>query len=303
MSSSDVRTPAPIIGSVVRSVCGRHTERIVRLTGGGMSETYRAELAHAEPVVVRIARRSVPWFDDEARVMNQARAAGVPTADVLGVEHLDHDGELLSFSVQSLLPGRPLDVLVDELPFPDVEGLVMDSGELLARAHSIVLDRGPSLQLRSPDQDVMARAVRAGEQTLGAPGAALVERGADLVREELAARPAPDSALAHGDWLPKHLMVAGGKIVGVVDWELAGSAPRALDLAGWEVCARHPLHDRSDLLARGYARIADPEEAAAGWVPAYAVGRALEILGWRDPASSELLRRCFDVVRRHTGQN
>jgi hypothetical protein len=34
-------TPRPLIDSVVRSVCGREVERVVRLTGGGMNETYR----------------------------------------------------------------------------------------------------------------------------------------------------------------------------------------------------------------------------------------------------------------------
>jgi aminoglycoside phosphotransferase (APT) family kinase protein len=185
----------------------------------------------------------------------------------------------------------------------DVERLVMDSGELLARVHSIVPDRGTSLELRSPDEDSFARAIRIVEQTFGASGVAVVERGADLVRHELATRPRPTVALAHGDWLPKHLMIVSGQIVGVVDWELAGPASPALDLAGWQVCARYPLHDRSDLLTSGYARIADPGEAAAGWVPAYAVDRALEILGWRNPAGPELLRRCFDVVAHHAGSH
>ena len=33
--------------------------------------------------------------------MAQARGVGVPTPDVLGVEQVDHDGELLSFSIAS----------------------------------------------------------------------------------------------------------------------------------------------------------------------------------------------------------
>ena len=50
-------TPRPLIDSVVRSVCGREVERVVRLTGGGMNETYRVELPNdVAAVVVRIAR-------------------------------------------------------------------------------------------------------------------------------------------------------------------------------------------------------------------------------------------------------
>src|SRR5438309_2249436 len=133
-------TPRPLIDSVVWSVCGREVERVVALTDGGMNETYRVELANDVAVVARIARQPVPWFTDEEHVMAQARAVGVPTPEVLGVEQVDHDGELLSFSIQRLVPGRPLDKLVGDLPASDLERFVMDGGELLARVHSITPD-------------------------------------------------------------------------------------------------------------------------------------------------------------------
>jgi hypothetical protein len=107
-------TPRRLIDSVVRSVCGREVERVVRLTAGGMNETYRVELPN-DMAVVHIARQPVPWFIDEEHVMAQARGAGVPTPEVLGVEQVDHDGELLSFSIQRVVPGRSLDELAGEL--------------------------------------------------------------------------------------------------------------------------------------------------------------------------------------------
>src|SRR4051794_27316216 len=86
-------TPRQVIVSVVRSVGGHEVERLVRLTGGGMNETYRVELAAAGSAVARIARQPVPWFIDEEHVMAQARAVGVPAPEVLGVEHVEHVGE------------------------------------------------------------------------------------------------------------------------------------------------------------------------------------------------------------------
>ena len=67
----------------------------------------------------------------------------------------------------------------------------------------------------------------------------------------------------------------------------------------WEVSAGDRLRDRSDLLRRGYARVADPDAAGAGWVPAFVVGWALEVLGWRNPAWPERVRRCVDVIARY----
>jgi predicted RNA-binding Zn-ribbon protein involved in translation (DUF1610 family) len=40
-------TPRPVIDSVVRSICGREVERLVRLTGGGLHEAYRVDVRRA----------------------------------------------------------------------------------------------------------------------------------------------------------------------------------------------------------------------------------------------------------------
>jgi aminoglycoside phosphotransferase (APT) family kinase protein len=294
-------TPRPVVESVVRSAYGRDVERLVRLTSGGLHETYRVDVRDDLPVVVRIARRPVPWFTDEQHVMAKARAVGVPTPDVIGVEQVEHDGELLSFSVLQLLPGRSLEELAGELPASDLERLVMAAGELLARVHSVVPDRGTRKELVPPDEDLVAFAARVAHDAVGPGAAAVVERGADLVRHEVTARPVPRPWLAHGDWLPKHLLVDDGAIVGVIDWEFAGPASPAFDLARWEVSAGDDFHDRADLLRRGHARVADPDIAADGWVPAFAIDWALEVLGWRDPAPPERLRRCVDVIARYAG--
>lgn len=292
-------TPRPIIDSVVRSVCGQDVERLVPLTGGGMNETYRAELLDGVAVMARIARQPNPWFINEAHLMAQARDLGVPTPEVLGVEHLEHDGVLLSFSIQQFLPGRSLDQCVGELPHSELERLVVDGGELLAKIHSAVPDRGVPHQLRLPEDAAVARVVRIVGEALGADTASVVEQGAEFLREEVKTRLASTLSLAQGDFLPKNLLVDNAAIVGVIDWEFAGPAPAAFDLARWEVSAGAPWHDRVDLLRRGYARVADPEYAAAGLVPAFAVDWALEKLGWKNPASPEQFRRCIDVIARY----
>ena len=294
-------TPRRVIDSVVRSVCGRDVEQVVGLTGGALNETYRVELAAAASVVVRIARQPGPWFTDEEHVMAQARAVGVPTPEVLGVEHVEHNGELLSFSIQRLLSGRSLDELAGELHASDIERLVMDGGELLARVHSVPSGRGIRHELQSPDERFVARVARVVDQEFGPGAAAVVERCADLLRKQVMTRPAPGISLAHGDWMPKHLLVEGGRIVGVIDWELAGPASPAFDLGRWEVSAGGQPHYGSDLLRRGYARVADPDSAGAGWVPAFAIDWALEVLGWKNPARPAYRRRCVDVLVRYAG--
>lgn len=294
-----VATPRSIIDRVVRSVCGRPVERLTPLAGGGMNETYRVDLWSETALVVRIARQPVPWFVDEAELMALARGAGVPTPTVLGLEQRELDGELLSFSVQQFIPGRSLDELAASLPAADLERLVVEAGELLARVHSLTSVRGARHELRQPEDQAVSHAVRVVEEALGRAAAATVERGADLLREELTSPRDPPPSLVQGDFLPKNLLVDDRALVGVIDWEFAGPATPAFDLARWEVSAGSSFHDHTDLLRLGYARIADPDVAAAGLVPAFAIDWSLELLGWKDPASPAQLHRCVDVISRH----
>jgi hypothetical protein len=67
------------------------------------------------------------------------------------------------------------------------------------------------------------------------------------------------------------------------------------------VSAGDGLHDRSAQLRLGYARVADPESADAGWLPAFAVAWALEVLGWHNPAPPSHLRRCVEVITHYAG--
>ncbi len=298
-----VTTPRSIIDSVVRSVCGRDVEDLVPLAGGGMNETYRVELAGDGAVVVRIARQDVPWFIDEAYFMTQARAVGVPTAEVLGLEHLDHDGELLSFSIQEFLPGRSLDELIGELSAADLERLVLDASELLARIHSVVLDddqRGIRHKLLLPEEREVARVAGIVRETVSPAAAAVVERGGDFLYKEVTTRGTPPASLVHGDFCPKNLLIHDGSVVGFIDWEFAGRTAPSYDFAQWELDAGDVLHDRLDLVRRGYARVADPELAEAGWTSAFAIDWALEKLGWKNPASPANVRRCVEVIARYT---
>src|SRR6185503_11248841 len=101
------------------------------------------------------------------------------------------------------------------------------------RVHRLVPDRGVRHELQPPDECSLAQGERIVEQTLGPAVASVVERGAEFVRREVAARPAPSLALAQGDWVPKHLLIDDGAIVGVIDWEFAGPASPAFDLGRW----------------------------------------------------------------------
>jgi len=108
---------------MVRSICGREVERVVPLTGGGMSETYRVELLHDMAVVVRIARQPVPWFTDEEHVMAQAPTS-LDGVAVAGPRH--HDPAVdPSPSLNGCRPPNPSTTR----PRPPVTDRVLPSGD------------------------------------------------------------------------------------------------------------------------------------------------------------------------------
>jgi len=296
------KTPFPIIDSVVRAVCGHAAKQLHHLTSGGMNETYRVDVANSDSVIVRIARQPTPWFIDEAHLIAQARAVGVPAPDVLGVEQVEHGDELLSFSVLQLVPGRALDELVGTLSPEEIKRIIVESGELLARLHSVQTERGLRHDLKPLDDNLVSRVVEVADREVGSHAANVVTRGVELLSNEIANRAPPRMSLVHGDWLPKHFLLDDeGRIANVLDWEFAGSASPAYDIAHWEVAASGGLHDFTELLCQGYSQVADVNAADAAWVPAYTIDFALEILGWENPARFERLQRCVDVIARHVG--
>lgn len=286
-----------LIAAATRAVTGREVTGLTALSGGGMNQTYRADLGDSDPVVVRAALHPQPWFTQESALMTAARAAGIPTAEVLGVEHHEVEGGVWSASIQRLLPGRALDRL-DGLDREQFGRLIEDSGELLARIHTVETDRGIAHPLTPPGRITIERVRRLVEGEFGPGAARLIEPAAELVRDA-AQRRTPARVLAHGDFLPKNLLVHQGRISGVLDWEFAGPASPAHDLARWQVSAGSPWHDHTARLCRGYARERDPEPAA-DLIPAFAVAWALEKLSWANPAPRAQRRRCVAIIERHT---
>ena len=154
--------------------------------------------------------------------------------------------------------------------------------------------------MRLPDAREVSRVAGIVREALSPAAAAVVERGAEFLRQQLTTRSAPPVSLVHGDFCPKNLLIHDGSVAGFIDWEFAGRTSPAYDFAQWEVDAGAILQDRLDLVRRGYARVADPELAEAGWTPAFAIDWALEKLGWKNPASPAQFRRCLDVIARYT---
>jgi hypothetical protein len=181
------------------------------------------------------------WAEQVVRAgpaVERARAAGWPTPRWLavGVTPGGHPYQIQEFvdgqSIGRLDPGsvRQLLDLVD-----GHEGMDPDPDRNWSEWVMDVVFRG-----RDDARDAARR--------VDASAAGLVDRFAERC-EEYRGHRLPATDLVHGDLNPGNVLVAGGRIVGVIDVEAIGSGTRAVDLTG--------------LLRTAYAQGADPATRVA----------------------------------------
>jgi aminoglycoside phosphotransferase (APT) family kinase protein len=180
------------------------------------------------------------WAEQVVRAgpaVERARAAGWPTPRWLavGVTPGGHP-----YQVQEFVDGRPIGRL-------DVDGArqLLD----LVDGHA-GLDPDPGRNWSEWVTDVVFHGrdgARDAARRVDASAAGLVDRFLERCAEYLGHR-LPAADLVHGDLNPGNVLVAGGRIVGVIDVEAIGSGTRAVDLVG--------------LLRTAYAQGADPATLA-----------------------------------------
>lgn len=109
---------------------------IAPLPGGIMNTVFEVTGAHTEPVVVRVAQRPDPHFENERRALDSLRPQGSPVARVLSLEH-HHVGEgVISVIVLTKLPGRTLWNELAHLEPATAAAIVSDLGAELALIHA-----------------------------------------------------------------------------------------------------------------------------------------------------------------------
>ncbi|MFI6071615.1 phosphotransferase [Actinoplanes sp. NPDC051343] len=150
-------------------------------------------------------------------LVDRARAAGVPTARHELVAHVDG----VRVIVQERLPGRPpsavsADLVSQMIAVTDrLAGLL--AGEPDPRPAPLhLLSDGPGFCLHGPLSAYDARTARLLDwiRTVGADGTSML--GDDLV---------------HLDFQPGNMLVSGGRLTGVVDWDGAARGDRHFDLS------------------------------------------------------------------------
>ena len=199
-----------------------------RLTGGAMMESSRFE-SDGKAYVLRRAPSSEfmdgrPFGHDvEAAIVQAAHGAGVTAPQVLLV--LEQGDGLGSGFVMEALPGTPDPRAILAMDTPDL--LLEDAARDLARIHSL----GPSDVPDAVSTMDYADAVAGLKQQFAEAGGdrPIVALGLQWLENNLPDPVAP--VLCHGDFRLGNILAEGGRLTGVLDWEIVHFGDPHEDLA------------------------------------------------------------------------
>ncbi len=223
---------------------------LTRLTGGATMESWRFSCGEQDFVLRRAPSlefmKDRPFGHDvEAAVIRAAYAKGVTAPEI--VAELEPKDGIGSGFVMRALPGTPNPKEI--LEFDGAEALLRQAACDLAHIHSIrpgpngggVPDAVPVMDYREAIADLRAQFEEAGgDRPIIALGLKWME---DNCPEPV------EPVLIHGDYRMGNLLAQpGGKLTGVLDWELAHFGDRHEDLAfGCMAVWRFHRYDRPAL--------------------------------------------------------
>ena len=213
----------------------------------------------------------------QAPLLRALHAAGLPVPDVPWAG-ADETWFGTPFVMMTFLPGLPFfvwqpDARFDRSP-PAVAPLWEQGIDALVRLHRFDWRRHlPDWERPTALHDEVTRWDRIVAK---APDRAWLE-AAQRVRQALLERMPPDPApaLVHGDFQPGNLLYEGGRMTGIIDWELASIGSPLLDV-GWLMMLADPLSWQPDwrplcpLTPRSIALRYGAEPAAMAWWQALA---------------------------------
>lgn len=247
-----------------------------RCVDGETNDVYRCVLKVSgalESAYVKIGKRPGSKLRNEKNVLEALAGDAIPVARVIA--YVEGTREVL---VTEALPGAMIWDFIDPrrrlFQATGVEDLLEQYGESLGRIHSLKMEwpaQGRPFLYRLDDEPSLDDA--------------RFHRLASWVRSHgIYQSGGFDEVFVHGDLNTASLLIEGGQVSGVVDWEFAGTGWREYDLA-WVLRARMAflnMPPEREAILRGYCRRAAFDEEALRLCE---VLNYLRFAGWAEDAA------------------
>lgn len=241
-------TPNEVINSVIFEATKQGLKNKRRIIAGEASEVYDAELENNQHVILRIARGGKEQYGQESWAIKQAEKIGVPVPEILLIKHLSINGDLLSFCVESKLPGEPLErgaINFSQFDKARQRRIINKAGEILSKIHTIKTQGFGYLEAGGVGpfttfSELMSEHINQSDEFLqlavkyNIPGKDM-QKVLDILSRKAAHAPQITPILCHNDFNIKHIMVdEKDYITGIIDWgEVEGNTPVS-DFAKWD---------------------------------------------------------------------
>lgn len=240
-------TPDEIIYGAVRKATGETPVSKNRIVAGEVNEVYDTTLKNNNHVIVRISRKGKLEFEREKWAIKKCKKVGIPVPEILLVEHLKVDKELLSICVQEKLPGEVLErgsIDYHKLNKECIKKIIVQAGEILSKIHSVkttgfdYIDGKGQGKFKSIDEFISEKINRREKFIKLAKkinfDTKLMEKILNIIIDNLNKYRQTNPCLNNGDYAPKHIVVKGEKITGILDWGEASSNFPVYDFARWD---------------------------------------------------------------------
>src|ERR1022692_1912656 len=248
------------INAVIAENLGSSVRRLSTIPRGEINDVYGVTLSNGQQVIARFSRSPEDTFSGEAWAIAQAAAAGVPVPAVLTVGVSSDEIGLVRYSVQERVAGSPFDSIIRSVG--NAKRLTHELGEIVAKLHAVRPGGYGYIYGETgsyPDKGSwISRAVSKIHDMGSLPPGSMRLAQDDFARlarilEEGAITLESNGRLIHGDLAPPNVIIRGGKVRAVIDFEEAASADPSLDFATWAIDWHAAIP--TEWLLAGYAAV------------------------------------------------
>lgn len=234
--------PLETLAALVIQTTGRVATALEPLAQGEATAAYRVTTQEGGGLIVRVQKRGVTGFAEEAWAMRRCREVGLPVPEVYGVSQVGTDAPRDAM-VMAAARGRPLAEVMASLSQAELARVSAEVGKALRKLHEIPVPHYGWLRRDESDESGAGTDWTAFAQTLLAArkedAPALEKAGLSRAEVEglldivlgLQDLPYARPVLCHGDLGADHLFVDDDlNLVDIIDFGMAQGGAPALDV-------------------------------------------------------------------------
>ncbi len=227
-----------------------------RIIAGEVNEVYEIILEDNSIVILRISQRGRPEFQQEQWAIGLCQKVGVPIPKILQIQYHKINGSERGFCLMEKSRGELLErgsIKIDTIGQDKLKQYANQAGEILSKIHNVGVTGWGQIvgEGRTPYSDALQmwdewlkdwKSYEKLATEVGLDGTTMdfAYKICNKYKKQLSSS---EPCLNHGDYFPKHFMIDGEEIIGILDWgEIRGDSP-VYDFANWDywVGDRFPL--------------------------------------------------------------